>query len=134
MEPLHEMLANLQSSVGVSALTLKTQHLLALPHHERTAFVEAQKGSPLLRKTVITCMSTLKKSHNDDDALACLVIGTENCEIFILHPETFTPIDEVFYFLIKIDYNSDKIMYKNIIPGKAHPDGCPSLPVDQWTF
>jgi Bardet-Biedl syndrome 1 protein len=108
-----EMLSNLQSSIGISALTLKTQHLLSLHEHERAAFVESQKGVPLIRKTVITCTSTLKKSHSDDDALACLVIGTENCDIFVLHPETFTPIDEVtfpnLYLLCDSLFNIPKI-------------------------
>lgn len=94
-DTLYELLKNLRSQIGMSALTLKSQHLLTLPQHERHSFLEVHKGTPLVRKNIVTCLSTLRKSHNDDDALACLVIGTENCEIFVLHPETFTPIDEV---------------------------------------
>ena len=91
------MLGNLQLEVGMSGLSLKTQNFLSLPKHERQSFIESHKLTPLQRKNIVTCISTLKKSSSDEDALACLVIGTENCEILVLHPETFTPIEEVFY-------------------------------------
>ncbi|XP_067400512.1 Bardet-Biedl syndrome 1 protein-like [Emydura macquarii macquarii] len=39
---------------------------------------------------VITCMSTLKKNMADEDAVSCLVIGTENADVLILEPEAFT--------------------------------------------
>jgi Bardet-Biedl syndrome 1 protein len=76
-------------------LSQKSQHLLSLASHERQAFVTTHKLMPLEKKTVITCMSTLRKSRQEENALTCLVIGTESKEILVLHPETFTPIDEV---------------------------------------
>uniref|UniRef100_A0A8C3III9 BBSome complex member BBS1 n=1 Tax=Chrysemys picta bellii TaxID=8478 RepID=A0A8C3III9_CHRPI len=41
-------------------------------------------------QTVITCMSTLKKNMADEDAVSCLVIGTESADVLILDPEAFT--------------------------------------------
>ncbi|XP_060014510.1 Bardet-Biedl syndrome 1 protein isoform X7 [Lagenorhynchus albirostris] len=41
-------------------------------------------------KTVITTMTTLKKNLADEDAVSCLVLGTENKELLVLDPEAFT--------------------------------------------
>ena len=40
-------------------------------------------------------METMKKSHSEDDAVSCLVVATENKEIFILDPEAFTVLAKV---------------------------------------
>ena len=37
----------------------------------------------------------MKKSHSEDDAVSCLVVATENKEIFILDPEAFTVLAKV---------------------------------------
>ena len=39
---------------------------------------------------MVTCIATLKKSHSEDDAISCLVLGTESQNLFILDPEAFT--------------------------------------------
>lgn len=49
----------------------------------------------LYLQTVVTCFSTLKKSHSEDDAISCLVLGTESANIFILDPEAFTILNSV---------------------------------------
>ena len=46
-------------------------------------------------QTVITCMSMLKKSHIEEDAVSCLVAATENRDIYILDPEAFTVLAKV---------------------------------------
>ena len=35
-------------------------------------------------QTVVTCISTLNKSHPEEGSVACLVLGTESSSIFIL--------------------------------------------------
>ena len=45
---------------------------------------------------MITCISTLKKSHDEEKALSCLVLGTESSMIFILDPEAFTILDTMY--------------------------------------
>lgn len=37
----------------------------------------------------------MKKSHAEDDAISCLVLGTESANIFILDPEAFTILNSV---------------------------------------
>ncbi len=48
-----------------------------------------------LSQTVITCIGTLKKNMADEDAVSCLVIGTENGDVYILDPEAFTILYKV---------------------------------------
>ena len=60
-----------------------------------TDFVSKQKQHPLKRNTVITCVQTLKRSMSEDDAISCLVIGTENKEVFFVEPDAFTILSTV---------------------------------------
>ena len=46
-------------------------------------------------QTVVTCIATLKKSHAEDSAVSCLVLGTEASTIYILDPEAFTIMDSM---------------------------------------
>uniref|UniRef100_A0A8C3IFA2 BBSome complex member BBS1 n=1 Tax=Chrysemys picta bellii TaxID=8478 RepID=A0A8C3IFA2_CHRPI len=67
-----------------------TPRFLAQDVPEMENFVNLHKGQPIKRQTVITCMSTLKKNMADEDAVSCLVIGTESADVLILDPEAFT--------------------------------------------
>ena len=58
-------------------------------------FVELHRGFPLKRQTVVTCIATLKKSHAEETAVSCLVLGTEASTIYILDPEAFTIMDSM---------------------------------------
>ena len=40
-------------------------------------------------------MSTLKKSHVESDAVSCIVVGTENRDVYILDPVAFTILAKV---------------------------------------
>jgi Bardet-Biedl syndrome 1 protein len=92
-------------------------------------FCEVYKNSPLKRQTVITCLGTLKKSMSEEDAISCLVLGTEDKSIYVLDPEAFTVLATVctfklFDFILKkkllISYRfiGDKVDRKvfNIFP------------------
>ena len=59
------------------------------------AFVSVFKHVPLKRQSVITAMTTLKKSHPEEDAVSCLVVASENRDIYILDPEAFTVLNQV---------------------------------------
>ena len=87
---LHDMLESIKSDSDAVPLTpLSTKFLQTAPH-QRSHFVAAYRENPLKRQTVITALETLKKSHPDDDAISCLIIGTENKDMYILDPEAFT--------------------------------------------
>ena len=62
---------------------------------EAQAFVDVHRGFPLKRQTVVTCIATLKKSHSDETAVSCLVLGTESSSIYILDPEAFTIMESM---------------------------------------
>ena len=62
---------------------------------EAQAFVDIHRGFPLKRQTVVTCIATLKKSHVDETAVSCLVLGTESSSIYILDPEAFTIMESM---------------------------------------
>lgn len=46
-------------------------------------------------QTVITSLATMKKSLADEDAISCLVLGTESKSIYVLDPEAFTVLTTV---------------------------------------
>ena len=58
-------------------------------------FAHIHKHAALKRQTVITCIDTLKKSSPDEDAISCLIVGTESKQIFALDPEAFTILSRV---------------------------------------
>ncbi|XP_058871933.1 Bardet-Biedl syndrome 1 protein homolog [Acipenser ruthenus] len=86
---LKEMLEGIRCKAEVP-LSVRSLKFLMLEPQEMETFVNLYKNQPLKRQTVITCIGTLKKNMADDDAVSCLVIGTECMELYILDPEAFT--------------------------------------------
>ncbi|XP_064407942.1 Bardet-Biedl syndrome 1 protein isoform X2 [Latimeria chalumnae] len=86
---LKEMLEGIRDKADIP-LSVRSLRFLMLDMQETEAFVNLHKHQPIKRQTIITCMSTLKKNMADEDAVSCLVIGTESMDIFILDPEAFT--------------------------------------------
>ncbi|BFZ06952.1 hypothetical protein BsWGS_09991 [Bradybaena similaris] len=71
-------------------LTVRSLRLLQLENNQIEDFVNLHKNTPLKKQTVITCLDTMKKSVADEDAISCLVLGTENKAIYVLDPGAFT--------------------------------------------
>ncbi|XP_045616559.1 BBSome complex member BBS1 isoform X1 [Procambarus clarkii] len=93
---LYEILDSLRQEVGECGLTTRSQRFLMCPDHSsQAAFLNQHKGFNLKRQTVVTCFATMKKSHAEDDAISCLVLGTESANIFILDPEAFTILNSM---------------------------------------
>eukprot|EP00062_Callorhinchus_milii_P026027 gi/632987674/ref/XP_007882686.1/ PREDICTED: Bardet-Biedl syndrome 1 protein [Callorhinchus milii] len=86
---LKEMLESLRDKSEV-ALSVKSLRYLLLDPNEMEGYVSLYKMQPIKRQTIITCMATLKKNMADEDAVCCLVIGTESGDMYILDPEAFT--------------------------------------------
>ncbi|KAG8437878.1 hypothetical protein GDO86_008540 [Hymenochirus boettgeri] len=91
---LKEMLEGIRDKAEIP-LSVRSLRFMMLEQQEMEAFVNTYKQQLLKRQTVITCMGTLKKNMADEDAVCCLVIGTENGELFILDPEAFTTLTRV---------------------------------------
>eukprot|EP00033_Pygsuia_biforma_P001765 GCRY01001975.1.p1 GENE.GCRY01001975.1~~GCRY01001975.1.p1 ORF type:complete len:588 (+),score=148.91 GCRY01001975.1:228-1991(+) len=69
---------------GVS-LTYPSLHLLTLSTDaEAKEYIAAQGGDISPSQPIITCMASVRKSHEVDDALAHIVVGTEEREIVVL--------------------------------------------------
>uniref|UniRef100_A0A8C2XW12 Bardet-Biedl syndrome 1 N-terminal domain-containing protein n=1 Tax=Capra hircus TaxID=9925 RepID=A0A8C2XW12_CAPHI len=92
--PLEQDLWNQAKEDQIDPLTLKEMlegiRFLPLELREMEAFVNQHKSKSIRRQTVITTMTTLKKNLADEDAVSCLVLGTENKELLVLDPEAFT--------------------------------------------
>ncbi|XP_032429729.1 BBSome complex member BBS1 isoform X1 [Xiphophorus hellerii] len=86
---LKEMLESIRKKADVP-LSMRSLRFLSLESDEVDEFVQLYKQQPIRRQTVITCIGTLKKSTADEDGISCLVIGTENSDVFVLDPEAFT--------------------------------------------
>ena len=68
-------------------LTSTSQDLLAIDDPTECAFfVGEQRERPLAAQTVCTCMESLKKELEEDDAVSMLVVGTEAGDILVLNP------------------------------------------------
>jgi Bardet-Biedl syndrome 1 protein len=68
-------------------LTSRSHTLLSLSKpEERVEFIKCARNLPLKQQTVVTCMKTLKKDFDEDDAVSSLVIGTEAGTVLILDP------------------------------------------------
>ncbi|ELK13297.1 Bardet-Biedl syndrome 1 protein [Pteropus alecto] len=86
---LKEMLEGIREKAEVP-LSVQSLRFLQLELSEMEAFVNQHKSKAIKRQTVITTMTTLKKNLADEDAVSCLVLGTENKELLVLDPEAFT--------------------------------------------
>ncbi|XP_028658847.1 Bardet-Biedl syndrome 1 protein [Erpetoichthys calabaricus] len=91
---LKEMLEGIRNKAQVP-LSVRSLKFLMLEHQDMESFVNMHKQQPIRRQTVITCIGTLKKNMADEDAVSCLVIGTENMEIYVLDPEAFTILSKI---------------------------------------
>ncbi|CAM1320405.1 BBS1 (predicted) [Pycnogonum litorale] len=90
---LTEVLSQLRNEIGESNLTARTLRLLTLNGNEVENFVMMYRQHPLKRQTVITTLESLKKSISDDNAISCLVLGTEHKQIYVVDSEAFTVIE-----------------------------------------
>uniref|UniRef100_A0A4W5KGB4 BBSome complex member BBS1 n=1 Tax=Hucho hucho TaxID=62062 RepID=A0A4W5KGB4_9TELE len=91
---LKEMLEGIRDKADVP-LSVRSLRFLMLDPQDTEAFVNLHKAQPIRRQTVITCIGTLKKNMADEDAVSCLVIGTESKDVYILDPEAFTILSKM---------------------------------------
>ena len=77
---------------------LRSQMFLNLAMEMKMSFAENYKNQPLKKMNVITCISTLKKTVSESNAPSCLILGTENQDVYILEIEAFTILTTVCLF------------------------------------
>ncbi|XP_013878783.1 BBSome complex member BBS1 [Austrofundulus limnaeus] len=91
---LKEMLESIRKKDDIP-LSIRSLRFLSLDVNDMDEFVQLHRQQPIKRQTVITCIGTLKKSTADEDGVSCLVIGTEDCTVFVLDPEAFTILSKM---------------------------------------
>jgi len=79
-------------------LSSRSLRLLSLPTSEQAAFIDDQRTRPLKRKTTITAVGTVYKSVNAVGQAECLVVGTEEGEIYVLSPKNFAILEKFQVF------------------------------------
>lgn len=87
---LQEKLVELKNETGEHGLTVRSLRLLQLPTEDLETFTNQHKHTVLKKQTVITCISTLKKSHSEENSVSCLVIGTEASHVYVLDSQAFS--------------------------------------------
>ena len=103
VQTLADILRSVSKQPGDVPLTSRSTKFLSLTDRSQMEqFVEQQKDQPLKRQTVITCVTTLKRSVSDEDAVSCLVIGTENRDILFIEPDAFTILATVSRLLCRL--------------------------------
>ena len=76
-------------------LCFTCSRLLNLSLEDALSFVSVFKHSPLKRDTIVTSMTTLQKDRSEPGAVSCLLVTTENREIFMFDPQAFTILVKV---------------------------------------
>jgi len=72
-------------------------------------------------QSVIVAMATLKKSHLEDDAVSCLVVASESCDVYILDPEAFTVLAQVLPHQPPVHVHSSSNLAPKHPPTHTHP-------------
>lgn len=75
-------------------LTPRSQRFLMTENEAKESFVNSYKNEPLKKQTIITAITTMKKSSQQIDSIDCLVLGTESCSVYVLDSEAFTILAE----------------------------------------
>lgn len=87
LEEFHHMLDHFRQTG--SQLSPQSLEFLSLEPSLRSDYVNAFRDVPVTRHTVITCIGTINKSGIDFDDIACIVLATEACKIYVLNSTNF---------------------------------------------
>ncbi|KAJ3191592.1 Bardet-Biedl syndrome 1 protein [Irineochytrium annulatum] len=75
-------------------MTHRSHRLLAIEKSEAEAYVRSRSGTRLCIEPVITCMTRLRRNQIDEEAMSCLVIGSEERIVYIVSPPNYTIIEK----------------------------------------
>ncbi|CAF1248119.1 unnamed protein product [Rotaria magnacalcarata] len=90
IQAMHDILNDLHRNGSIILTNRSFMFLQMTNSTEAHQFVEHFKNIELKRQSCITCMKKLNKNSADEDAINCLVIGTEDQNIYIVESEAFT--------------------------------------------
>lgn len=94
IENLKKIPEKLLSNQSKEFITLSTDHQI---EYLENNFDVQQKNHP-----EIACIATLKMSSVDKYSVSCLVIGSEDGDVIVLDPQTYTQLISVRVFMFLI--------------------------------
>ncbi|CAH0718778.1 unnamed protein product, partial [Brenthis ino] len=97
-------------NITQKVLSIQSREFLALTLEQQLEFLESAK-LPKKRYSEIACITTIKMSSVEKYAMSSLVVGTEDGEVIVLDPQTFTQIH-----LVRIS-TAKKIPYQIVTTG-----------------
>lgn len=97
-ELINGLVENLKT-IGMEKLTIKSQKLIHLTDEKRIQFIKDYADIELVRPSVITVMTTIKRTTHDPKSAACLVFATESGDVYVLDAQTFSIIQEVLIYI-----------------------------------
>ncbi|XP_013182045.1 PREDICTED: Bardet-Biedl syndrome 1 protein [Papilio xuthus] len=90
-ESLRGLTASLQA-LPQKVLSNQSQNFLDLDFEQRIEYLEQLTELPSRKNVEIVCITTMKINSINKHGVSCLVIGSEEGDIIILDPNTFTPL------------------------------------------
>ncbi|XP_045542915.1 Bardet-Biedl syndrome 1 protein [Papilio machaon] len=90
-ESLRGLTASLQA-IPQKVLSNQSQNFLNLDFEQRIEYLEQLKVLPDRKNVEIVCITTMKINSVNKHGVSCLVVGSEEGDIIILDPTTFTPM------------------------------------------
>ncbi|KAF2901979.1 hypothetical protein ILUMI_04215 [Ignelater luminosus] len=75
-------------------LSPRSQTLVNLPQEDIKEFIEKYSSIHLTKSSPITCMTSLKRNSEDPLAISCPVLATEQGQVYVLDPQSFTILHE----------------------------------------
>ncbi|KOB77695.1 Uncharacterized protein OBRU01_03648 [Operophtera brumata] len=101
---------NISSIEGIAAnltaipskiLTAQSRQFLTLSADQQLEYLEQMPELPVKAPVEISCITTLRMCSVDRYAVSCLVVGTEDGEVVVLDPQTFTPLSQAKLCTVK---------------------------------
>lgn len=76
-------------------LTIESRSFLNLTLDQQLEYLEQSPELPSKKATEIACIGTVKFNSVERHSICCLVVGTEDGNVIVLDPQTFTEISQV---------------------------------------
>ncbi|GBP84352.1 Bardet-Biedl syndrome 1 protein homolog [Eumeta japonica] len=107
-ETMASLIENLRS-VPQKLLSPQSQYFLSLSNENQIEYIRQMSDMPCRNNPEVVCITALKMSSVDRHAMSCLVLGTEDGDIIILEPQSFT--QEKCVCILKRDWKEGKILF-----------------------
>jgi hypothetical protein len=76
-------------------LSAQSRDFLSMTQEQQLDYVEQLQELPARKLPEIACIATMKMHSVERHSVSCLVVGTEDGEVVVLDPQTFTQLTVV---------------------------------------